>query len=243
MQHTYYYVYRITNIKINKHYYGFRSSNILPKQDLGIKYFSSSKDIVFIQDQKVNPQDYKYKIIRIFDNPYSAISLEIKLHNKFDVGKNKNFYNRSKQTTKGFSTAGTTHVVTEETKQKIRETKLGKKNPMWGKKYSLSEETIEKIRNSNIGKKRSSLTRQRISVHQSQSTLLLDVNFEIVKTYNSCREIADDLGFTYSNIKNARRHKRMIGKSLDKKYYIVYLCDYLSIIKEEFTIYGDKNVI
>jgi hypothetical protein len=32
--------------------------------------------------------------------------------------------------------------------------------------------------------------------------------------------------------------KRMISKSLNKKYYIVYLCDYLSIIKEQFSTYG-----
>lgn len=35
----FHYVYRITNTKINKHYYGVRSSNIEPYKDLGIKYF------------------------------------------------------------------------------------------------------------------------------------------------------------------------------------------------------------
>ena len=238
MAKKFYYVYRITNTLINKHYYGFRTTTLNPKQDLGIKYFSSSLDKSFIKDQKTNPQNYKYKIVKVYNNYSDAIILEIKLHNKFDVGKNNKFYNRAKQTTRGFSTVGTSHIVTEETKQKIRETKLGEKNPMWGKKCIISEETIEKIRNSNIGKKRSALTKQRISNYQSQPTLLLNETFEIVKIYNSCREIADEFNFTYANIKNARRHKRMIGKSLDKKYYIVYLCDYLSIIKEEFTTYG-----
>jgi len=60
--YNYHYVYRITNILTNKHYYGSRSCNILPKNDLGFKYFSSSKDNDFIIDQKINPQNYKYKI-------------------------------------------------------------------------------------------------------------------------------------------------------------------------------------
>ena len=62
------YVYRITNIKINKHYYGTRTSkNRSPNEDIGIYYFSSSKDKEFIQDQKSNPSDYKYKVLNIFD--------------------------------------------------------------------------------------------------------------------------------------------------------------------------------
>ena len=45
----YYYVYRITNKLLNKHYYGSRGSKIEPKLDLGIKYFSSSTDKNFIK--------------------------------------------------------------------------------------------------------------------------------------------------------------------------------------------------
>ena len=59
----YYYVYRITNQVENKHYYGKRASKIHPRDDLGIKYFSSSKCREFVQDQKSNPQNYVYKVI------------------------------------------------------------------------------------------------------------------------------------------------------------------------------------
>jgi len=59
------YVYRITNTKLNRHYYGVRTSRIKPKLDLGIKYFSSSTDKHFIKDQKENPANYKYKIVQI----------------------------------------------------------------------------------------------------------------------------------------------------------------------------------
>lgn len=108
--HIYHYVYRITNTVLHKHYYGKRSSKIAPNLDLGKKYFSSSKDKQFIQDQKENPEHYRYKIVKIFDNVQHALSLESKLHYKFDVGRNINFYNRAKQTLNGFDTTGKTTV-------------------------------------------------------------------------------------------------------------------------------------
>lgn len=54
------YVYRITNIKLNKHYYGTRTSkNKTPEEDIGYIYFSSSSDKEFLKDQKDNPLNYK----------------------------------------------------------------------------------------------------------------------------------------------------------------------------------------
>lgn len=48
----YHYVYRITNTQTKMHYYGCRSSNVEPKLDLGVKYFSSSTDREFMLEQK-----------------------------------------------------------------------------------------------------------------------------------------------------------------------------------------------
>ena len=108
MTNKYHYVYRITNIQEKKHYYGVRSSKIEPKLDLGIKYFSSSKDKDFIQEQKDDKNIFKYKIIKTFDSREEAIKLEIKLHAKFNVGINESFYNKAKQTSTGYDTFGTT---------------------------------------------------------------------------------------------------------------------------------------
>jgi len=113
----YHYVYRITNTKLNKHYYGTRTSKN-PKEDIGIKYFSSSKDKDFIKDQKENPQNYKYKIIKIFNNRKEAIKLEIKLHSKFDVGVNESFYNRAKQTSTGWDRTGCMNSTKAKEKQR-----------------------------------------------------------------------------------------------------------------------------
>jgi len=112
------YVYRITNTKLNKHYYGTRTSkNKTPEEDIGYIYFSSSSDKAFINDQKENPQNYRYKIIRKFYTRKEAIKLEIKLHNKFNVGINESFYNRSKQTSTKWDTTGL--IQSEEAKLKI----------------------------------------------------------------------------------------------------------------------------
>ena len=51
----FHYTYRITNIILNLHYYGTRTStNRTPFEDIGIYYFSSSTDKGFIIDQKTN---------------------------------------------------------------------------------------------------------------------------------------------------------------------------------------------
>jgi len=97
------YTYRITSKILNKHYYGCRSSKINPNEDLGFKYFSSSTNTEFILDQKQNPQNYKYKVIKVFNTREEAIKHEILLHNKFNVDVNKNFYNKAKQTSEKFS--------------------------------------------------------------------------------------------------------------------------------------------
>lgn len=99
---TYHYVYRITNKKLKKHYYGCRSSKSKPIFDLGIKYFSSSNDKQFIAEQHDNPKYFRYKILKIFETRKEALAFEMKLHNKLMVDKNPSFYNKARQTSDGF---------------------------------------------------------------------------------------------------------------------------------------------
>ncbi len=149
----YHYVYRITNKKENKHYYGIRSSKVEPKLDLGFKYFSSSKDKAFISDQRENKDDYKYKVIKIFSSREEAIKLEIKLHNKFNVGISESFYNRAKQTSNKWDTTGINHTI--EAKNKISKSKKGIK---------MSEEFSKKISVARTGIKISDEGRKKLSI-------------------------------------------------------------------------------
>ncbi len=98
------YVYRITDILYNKYYYGSRSSNEI---DIGIKYFTSSRDEDFKNRFINSPSNFKIKIIKIFDKILDKNILESFLHKKFDVKNNERFINKSNQTINGFDTTGT----------------------------------------------------------------------------------------------------------------------------------------
>ena len=105
----YHYVYRITNLVENKHYYGSRVSSCSPYEDLGIKYFSSIKNKThrwIKYDQLEHPENYNYKIIRTFQNRQQACQFEKRLHRKFDVKLNQHFYNGANQSSDKFDTTG-----------------------------------------------------------------------------------------------------------------------------------------
>jgi len=188
----YNYVYRITNIKDKKHYYGIRKiDGRTPIEDIGIYYFSSSRDKDFIKDQKDNPQNYKYKILKVCDSRRQALELEIKLHDKFNVGVNESFYNRAKQTSIGFDATGQAGVPkTKEHNRKVSEALKGKVIPqevrekiskkLTGRKHTqesinkmkrsyselgrepMSEQTKEKISEALTGKKLSEEHKEKI---------------------------------------------------------------------------------
>jgi hypothetical protein len=144
------YVYRITNILINKHYYGSRScKNCHPKDDLGIKYFSSSTDKNFKKDQKDHPEYYRYKIIRICKTRKDADELEILLHKKFKVAMNESFYNKCEALSTGFNITGKKH--TEAARKKMSAAQKREKNPFFGKTHS--EEARKKLSEANKGEK------------------------------------------------------------------------------------------
>lgn len=132
--YTYHYTYQITNIKLQRHYIGVRSSKIHPFKDIGVVYFSSSIDKDFIANQKQNPYDYEYKILGLFASRRYAMQHEIELHETYDVARNPRFFNRARQTCTGFDWVG--HFHTEEYKKKMSEFMKGK---------SFSEETLKKM--------------------------------------------------------------------------------------------------
>lgn len=110
----FHYLYRITNLVEQKHYYGIRTSkDILPQDDLGVKYFSSSTDKEFISNQKEHPENYRYKVIIITDLRKEVGKLEMKIHKKFNVGDNPKFYNRIIQSSFGLDLTGKVVVKDE----------------------------------------------------------------------------------------------------------------------------------
>ena len=84
-KYKYHYTYRIENILTNNYYIGRRSCNRLPSDDIGVVYYSSSYNKPFMIDQRENPQNYKYDILKIFDNIEDMINHEIYLHESLNV--------------------------------------------------------------------------------------------------------------------------------------------------------------
>lgn len=122
----YHYVYRITNTKLKKHYYGKRSSKIPPKEDLGVRYFSSSTDKDFKEDQYKNPQNYQYKVVAKTSTAKHALELERKLQVKFQVHLNEAFYNKAIHTSTGFDLTG--YKRSAEAIEKTAKTRRGTKH-------------------------------------------------------------------------------------------------------------------
>jgi hypothetical protein len=100
------YVYIIEHIMTKKYYIGVRSTNLLPEDDLGKKYFSSSRDKDFIEDQKSNNSNYRYTVLKNFDNRDDADYYEMHLHETKQVHLDPQSFNRAMNSSKGFSTVG-----------------------------------------------------------------------------------------------------------------------------------------
>jgi len=242
----YHYTYRITNIILNKHYYGASTSkNCLPIKDLGIKYFSSSLNKEFINDQKENPQNYKYKIIKISNTRKEAMELEIKLHNKFDVGINDSFYNRAKASSTGFDRSGvkTGNIHTKEFLERCHlnfgdtsgkrnsmygTSRKGKENPFYNKKHS--DETIlkmSKTKNEEIVINGKTTTRAKISGEKCSITKNSKKwkntigEAAKIKRRNNINEMVEYEG-NYITKKEMMHNKSLKKKHINSHIYDVY---------------------
>ena len=165
----YHYVYRISNIKLNKHYYGVRSCNCHPTKDLGYKYFSSSSDKEFIENQRLKPQEYRYKIVSIKDTREQAVGVEIYLHEKYDVKSNDNFYNKANQTSIGFDASGLKKTYKTIAKTKYTNIKrYGSESPAGNK------DIIEKMLNTHMKRYKSGHSSRELEVRLKYVNTCID---------------------------------------------------------------------
>ena len=155
MKHNY--TYQITNTLTSRYYIGVRSCNILPIDDIGKIYFSSSSDANFMAEQKETSY-FTYEILGEFSSREEAVQHEVFLHMFYDVGANPSCYNKAKQTSTGFDKTGM--IISQETRDKMSKAQIGK---------TLSHETKDKIKQFNIGRKHTQETKDKISVNNSGS--------------------------------------------------------------------------
>jgi hypothetical protein len=118
------YVYRITCLITNKHYYGVRSCEADPCLDLGKKYKSSS-NVVLMSIMLYGAEKHKFKIVRKFKTRMDAMLFECFLHEKFNVDLNPKFMNKARnRTTRAYFSAP------------------GNQNPCWGKRMMFLERDV-----------------------------------------------------------------------------------------------------
>ena len=143
------YTYLLIDEELGMYYIGARSCKCDPMED---NYLGSSKHM---NTECKNRCDKI--VLGEFATRKEAIVDEIRMHELYDVARNKKFYNRAKQTSTGFDTCGTVPNFSTEHLQFMHE--LGKS---WkGKKRSKEE--IEKMRTSLTGRKLSEAHRKAIS--------------------------------------------------------------------------------
>jgi len=194
------YVYRITEIETNEHYYGSRTSDAKdPIIDLK-NYCSSSKRKKIIKENK---DKFKFKIIRTFTNKDDKIIFESFLHYKFNVKlKNNGFFNEANQTPFGFNTTGIKHTHT--VKEKIRE-----------KHLNMSSENREKMTNKMLNTRKEN--NSYITMVEKTRKTLDDNGLNAfqrggIKSRKVMREDIDENGY------NAfQRAGKVLSKTLDKK--------------------------
>lgn len=120
----------------------------------------------------------------------------------------------------------------EETIQKIKESKIGSKNPMYG--HTITPEHREKmvagLRNSTkLKDSRNSLEfKEKISKARSIPLVVLNEDGSYYDEFSNARECAEHFGFKKANILHAVRDKRLIGKSLSSKFRVIRKDEYTS---------------
>lgn len=122
-------------------YIGVRSCVCDPKDD---DYWSSSRHLP--KDVK---DTHKKRILKVHNDRKSAVEHEIGLHNKYDVAKNPEFYNRAKQTSTSYDTSEVPNPHSEETRKKLSKALKGKRR---------TPEMVEAMRQRMLGTKQSAET-------------------------------------------------------------------------------------
>ncbi len=181
----YYIVYETTNMVNGKFYIGVHRVN-------NSKYLGSGKALKCAIN-KYGRDKFMREVLHEFSNKRDAYKYESLVVNESMVN-NKNCYN---MTIGGISPPGIS-LHSEETKRKIRETRIakgykGSNHSWWGKKHS--EETKNKIRVSATGRKMSDSTKAKMSKSHQTKIYIIDGN-----SYISSRVASNTLNIPHSTI-------------------------------------------
>lgn len=143
------YIYITTNLINNKRYIGQKKST----EFLAEKYLGSGQSLIKAVG-KYGRENFKVELIEECNSEDILNEKEIYWINFYDAVKSRDFYNK-KEGGRGFSSSDISKWQrgskrSEETRKRISESKIGDRNPMYGKHHS--EEAKEKLSKANSGK-------------------------------------------------------------------------------------------
>jgi len=193
----YYYVYRITDTINNIYYYGSRVSDIEPSNDLGIKYFSSSK---IKNEIRNNINRFRFKILKIFNNNGDKVLYESFIHYYFDVKNNDNFFNEVNQTPFGFDNTGTTpwnkgYKLSESEKSKYYETDTNGNSVISNRVKNRLKTISSNEWKLSIGVKKSE--KERLTKSKKDSSGLSIIDKAMIKKKNTYHENCERFNIMY----------------------------------------------
>lgn len=161
-----YYTYIVRNKENGKKYIGYRQA-LDPHNDI---YFGSpaskfcENNIEYQNIIKNHPYMLQKRVLRIFKTAKDALNHEIELHNRYNVGVNKDFYNAGIQTANGFSFTGRKHSDKSCIKMSVTRKASGIKPPntkTWWTKEHAEKASKRMIGNSfKLGIKESNDTKE-----------------------------------------------------------------------------------
>lgn len=156
----YTYLIRWSNLQVS--YYGVRFSKNSRPEDLWVTYFTSSKYVHAFIKENGNPD--LIEVRKIFTESTKARIWEHKVLRRLKVIGRKDWLNRTDN--KSIDPEAAYPKWTEESREKIRKSKLGKPSPNKGKK--ASDETRAKLSAARTGRKHSPETRAMMSIKQKE---------------------------------------------------------------------------
>lgn len=108
------YVYCIVDTKTRCRYVGKRTAvnrkHQDPRLDLGVAYFTSSRDEVFLRNFKERPQQFRACVLHVSDDPQLISRIERTILTSHNAAHNHRFYNRHNANS-GISTLGLVPVI------------------------------------------------------------------------------------------------------------------------------------
>ena len=177
--------------------------------------------------RKYGIENFSLEILHIADK-YSLDLLEIHYIEKWDLT-NKNYgYNCKNGGSNGWSMENKTEEEIESWKDKIRKNNKGENNPFYGKKHTekskrkMSEKQKKLTKgekNGMYGKHHTEETKQVYKEKFSKKVIQYDEEMNIVKIWNSIRDIERELNFKRQAIINCLKGRTKTSYGFIWKYY------------------------